>query len=154
MNVEHLLELAERLIATDVKRPRSTDLRCAVSNAYYAMFHALAGRCADQFVGGSRRTSESWRRVYRALQHGDAKNALNQVATRRLDPAVDRFAVAFTLLQEARHVADYDPRQFPHAKRQVTAFVGQARSAISGLNSLKSELMSELAAIVLLRNRG
>lgn len=153
MNVEHLLDSADRMIAMEGRRPRATDLRRAVSNAYYAMFHALARRCADQFVGSSHRSSESWRRVYRALQHGEAKHALNHHTTKSLDPAVDTFAVAFNLLQEARHVADYDPWRFPHAKRQVTAFVGQARAAIAGLNGLPPEMMSELAAMVLLKNR-
>ena len=57
-------------------RPLETNLRRAVSTAYYALFHCLAECCADMIVGGpgSNRNRTAWLRVYRALQHGTARN--------------------------------------------------------------------------------
>jgi hypothetical protein len=51
-----------------------------VSTAYYAVFHALARICADRLIGSSTTASEgaAWGQVYRALEHGFARNACEQ----------------------------------------------------------------------------
>src|SRR4051794_12882066 len=51
-NAEHLLDQAERLIAPGGRgAPRQVDLRRAISNSYYALFHAVSMAGADQFIG-------------------------------------------------------------------------------------------------------
>ena len=42
MNPENFISTARELIPTGQGKPRNTDLRRAVSTAYYAMFHCLA----------------------------------------------------------------------------------------------------------------
>jgi hypothetical protein len=61
-------------LARSATRPRQTDLKRAVSTAYYAIFNFLAKECADLLVGtGQARNYACWRHVHRALDHGFAK---------------------------------------------------------------------------------
>ena len=103
-----------------------------IGKTYYALFHALAKLCADELIGITRAKTDPWVRVYRALDHGLAKNALNQAIVHALDPAAKKFAEAFIELQEKRHAADYDPRPFPFGREATRAYVQQARTAIAG----------------------
>ena len=73
MTPRDLIATARGLAEGDPRRPSQANLRRAVSTAYYAMFHCLAGTAADLLIGGSR--SEAWHQVYRALEHGSAKGA-------------------------------------------------------------------------------
>lgn len=93
-------------------RPRQANLRRAVSTAYYAMFHCLAAICADLLVGGegSERSEPAWRQVYRALEHGAARQRCNRPAMMQRFPAeIQDFAEKFVLMQQKRHQADYGP---------------------------------------------
>ena len=56
--------------------PRQSDLKRAMSTAYYAMFHALCRNCADSFIGKTRafRSQPARRQAYRAAEHGFAKS--------------------------------------------------------------------------------
>lgn len=152
MNVDHLLAAADAL-ANQGRRPRVTDLRRAVSAIYYGLFHALALHCANQLIGVTKHQTPAWRRVYRSLDHGKAKDEFMKGSTRILDPSVAIFADAFVVLQEARHTADYDPARFPFSRRHVVSLIAQARGAIAGLTALNPDLAAELATIVLFKNR-
>ena len=83
VNRDHLLAIAESLASGSVGsqrgRPRQADLRRAISTAYYALFHTLAGNCANLLVGGraSTRTRQAWRQLYRALDHGQVKRRMH-----------------------------------------------------------------------------
>lgn len=93
-------------------RPRQTNLRRAVSTAYYALFHCLAACCADLLVGGPRsdRSRPAWNQAYRALEHGLARNRCsNRDSMARFPPEVQDFAKQFVYLPTRRHRADYDP---------------------------------------------
>ncbi len=55
-NPEHFFEQAEQLVSSSAsRRPRQVDLRRAISNAYYAVFHATVRAAADHIVGRSAR---------------------------------------------------------------------------------------------------
>jgi hypothetical protein len=56
-----------------------------------------------------RACTSAWGQVFRALEHGFAKNACLQARNLGLPAAIIAFADAFTALQEQRHQADYDP---------------------------------------------
>ena len=102
-------DLAE---AGDRGRPRQANLRRAVSTAYYAMFHCLAVCCADMLVGGvgAERSEPAWRQVYRALEHGAARQRCNRTAIIQKFPVeIREFADRFAGMQQRRHRADYDP---------------------------------------------
>ena len=103
-----------RLLAINPRQgcPPETDLRRAVSTAYYAMFHSLAECCANTIAGGreANRGSDAWLRVYRALEHGTAKRRCDDRAEILKFPAeIRRFATTFSEMQQRRHLADYAP---------------------------------------------
>lgn len=93
-------------------RPRQANLRRAVSTTYYAMFHCLAVCCADLLVGGvgSNRSEPAWRQVYRALEHGAARQRCNRAEIiRKFPEEIQDFADKFVIMQQKRHQADYAP---------------------------------------------
>ncbi len=153
VNIDHLLDLTRQLAAGSSKRPRQIELRRAVSSLYYAMFHALALMNANQIAGSTRRRSDAWVRVYRALDHVKTKDELRRRDVRSLSPQIGQFAILFVELQDLRHEADYDPRPFAPNKQQVLAMISQAEKAIEGLETLPPDLRTQLAAIVLLKAR-
>ena len=97
-------------------RPRETDLRRAVSTAYYALFHCVAASGADLLVGGdqSDRSERAWRQTYRALNHGQAKSRCKEITGKKqmgFPAGLKDVALEFINLQRARHRADYDPAE-------------------------------------------
>ena len=75
MQALDFIETARHLTTSSSGRPRQSDLRRAVSTAYYALFHCLAICCANMLVGGpgASRSEAAWRQAYRALNHGAKK---------------------------------------------------------------------------------
>ena len=107
MNSHDLTQTARRLAEPGAAQPTQADLRRAVSTAYYAQFHCLAGTAADLLAGGSPDSPE-WRQVYRALEHWKARSACRQQAVLRTFPKeIHAFAETFVDLQDARQQADY-----------------------------------------------
>lgn len=134
-------------------RPRQAYLRRSLSTTYYALFHALAKMCADELIGVTRVNTDAWVRVYRALEHGPAKTALNHPNIHSLGPAAKAFSEAFVELQEKRHTADYDPRPFRFGRKAAKGYVQQARNAIAQLGQLKDEERRVIATTVLFKGR-
>ena len=121
MRPADLLSVADDLVSTRSRKPRQSNLRRAVSTAYYAMFHCLARCCADTLVGSrsADRSRPAWRQVYRALEHGFAKNSCrNQTIIKRFPKDIEDFANTFLLIHEAQQGcrdATYEPSRFPVA---------------------------------------
>jgi len=123
LNPDHLLEQADRLIApTGGGAARQVDLRRAISNAYYAVFHAVVTEAADDFVGKSHRQTSRYSLVYRSVAHRSLAELCKDVAKTKLpgkysiyEPSggfgheLQSFAATVIQLQEKRHEADYDP---------------------------------------------
>lgn len=114
MNPHHLLDIAQQLAQGHrAGRPREVELRRAISTAYYALFHTLAGCCANMLVGATRsaRSQQAWRQVYRALQHGQVKRRCtqNQDIMRKFPQEIQDFGARFIDMQKQRERADYDP---------------------------------------------
>ena len=134
MDPDVLLRIAADLVNANAGEPRPTELRRAVSAAYYALFHCLARSCADAPVGGSQapRNAAAWRQAYRALEHGEARKRCSRVDVMRAYPvAIRDFAEHFLEMQADRHAADYDP----HAsfdKHEVLNALDRTRRAIDG----------------------
>lgn len=135
------------------RRIRLVFLRRAVSDAYYALFHALAILCADNLVGVTKRDSQAWRRVYRGIDHARAKDEFNRGDIRLMHQGIARIAAAFVQLQEARHAADYDPVTTLSRRSDAEAFVGIAETAIADLDALPPDMALELAARLIVRKR-
>lgn len=116
MNPRDLIRIARQLASGAVGgsrgRPRQTELRRAVSAAYYALFHTLALSGANALAGSSstNRNQPAWRQAYRALEHGHARNqCLNRPAMNMFTAEIRNFGQLFVFLQSQRHSADYDP---------------------------------------------
>lgn len=103
--------LASGALGSGRGRPRQSELRRAVSMAYYAMFHALAKQSADMLVGATRgnRSQRAWRQAYRSLEHGLAAAQCKRPIIRRFPVEIQEFGEKFADNQQLRHAADYDP---------------------------------------------
>ena len=131
-----LIEQAEHLLEVDPRKPKQASLRRAVSAAYYALFHLLAGEAGEHFLKGP---LASRHLLVRAFDHGEMKSACLAIARGKLPvfgnvvlpPELILVAETFVDLQEARHRADYDVAAsfFRHDSRQMVARVRAAFAA-------------------------
>ena len=152
MNSRDLIETARRLTEFGTPQPTQADLRRAVSTAYYVLFHCLAGAAADLLTGSSRRSPE-WHQVYRALEHGKARNACQQQGVMRTFPMEIRsFAKAFVDLQDARHQADYAPES-RYLKPDVLAIIDTVEEAIDRFEQADVRHQRSFAVHVLFKRR-
>jgi len=117
-----------RLLAADVQ-PSEAQLRRAVSTAYYALFHRVLQAAAGRFMGLDQENSAGYALIYRSFDHRHIKAVCEGLDVSTLKDSLKRqlgrnavsqdmrnFANSFPRLQEARHLADYDPQAvFPHA---------------------------------------
>ena len=112
-------------------RPRETDLRRAISTAYYALFHCLAACCADTLVGGpgSNRSMQAWNRMYRSLEHGTIRKRCQHRDIANFPPAIRFFVNTFVSMQNSRHDADYAP-DAEFRKEDVIKDIDRAENAI------------------------
>jgi uncharacterized protein (UPF0332 family) len=149
-----LIGAARRRLAKTGRRTRYVDIRRSISDAYYALFHALAQTCADELIGGNKRSTDAWLRVYRAIEHKQAKNAL-QRATRIAGAEAEliAFASTFSRMQEHRHDADYNPRPPSFGREDALALIDEAERAIALLDTLDLFRKRSLATEVLLKER-
>ncbi len=122
LNPDHLLDQADRLIAPPGGgAPRQADLRRAISNAYYAVFHAVVAQAADDIVGITHRASPRYGLVYRSIDHKSLRKLCEDAKKTALPAKYSKYcprggfgpdlialANAVVDLQEKRHLADYD----------------------------------------------
>ncbi len=133
-------------------RPRETNLRRAVSTAYYALFHGLAECCADMLVGGSgaNRSQAAWRQTYRALQHGTIRQRCqHQAVIRKFSTEIQNFAIQFVILQKERHRADYDPEGV-YNKDEVLQKITEVERRLKGFTKVPARDRRAFAIYVLL----
>jgi len=131
-----LITTARQLAHVHQRRPRQADLRRSISTSYYALFHGLAELAADRLVGASNAAQKSTvrARVYRHLNHLNAKKACSRAELQNCSQGPARFLVAFPRLQELRHQADYDPlARFKHGDASSAA--DDAERALAGLQA-------------------
>lgn len=152
---DDLLKTAERLVDSGPGKPKQSDLRRAVSTTYFAMFHTLAKCCADVVVGssGSQRSPEAWQQVYRALEHGFAKNSCsNKMMMSKFPREIQDFAHAFVEMQIKRHQADYDPNE-KFFKSAVLVDIGLIELIIQSFKRAALKDKRAFAVLVLLKSR-
>jgi uncharacterized protein (UPF0332 family) len=138
-------------------------LRRAVSSCYYALFHALARQCADLLIGrieDREQRREIWRHVYRALNHGDAKEKCMREEIKEFGENVLDFADAFVDLQIKRHSADYDPDPelsddppIRFTEETVANVIKLSEVAIDSLEAAPEEDRRAFCAFILLKSR-
>ena len=153
MAPEHLLQIATGLAEINTRRPRRADLCRSVSTAYYALFHCLAHTCADGLAGRLRSVGNRpmWRRVYRALEHRQAKTRCENVPP-QFPEEMRHFGETFAELQRRRHFADYDP-DYRLRKSDVIADINDARAAIARFLATPASIRRDFAIHVLMKLR-
>ena len=132
-----LIRTARRLTETSGRgQPRQTDLKRAVSTAYYALFHTLCLICADGFIGTKTadRSNPAWQQTYRSVEHGLAKRRCSDKKVRVFPSGIRNFAEEFVKMQEKRHEADYDPMS-RFKLNDVVVAIDAAELAIQQLRS-------------------
>ncbi|MDE2787199.1 MAG: hypothetical protein OXL37_11100 [Chloroflexota bacterium] len=115
-----------------------TELRRAVSCAYYAIFHTLCRAYADVMAGphlGSQLGRDAWNMAYRSIDHGLARSKCSDGGNmRRFGPNIQDFAGRFVELQQRRHEADYDPGT-TFTQSQVNRIIDDAEGALMGFDN-------------------
>ena len=144
----------------DLLNPRQTGfaatdehVRRAVSNGYYALFHALAASNANVLIGSPNdtATAAAWSRVYRGLDHTTARRELQRHRQEFSVQAQD-FADTFSNMQELRHSADYN-HSAAISINQASVALDRAEAAIIGyLQAALSERV-HIATLTLIRPR-
>ena len=157
MTPRDLIATARRTLGAGPGAPKQSDLRRAVSAAYYALFHCLARNCADTLVGKSRvhRSGWAWRQAYRALEHGHARSRCSHSTICTFPHGIGEFADKFVDMQKKRHQADYDP-QAPRGrwnKSDVEEDIHAAAVAIEEFVATPLRDRRAFAVHVLLRSR-
>jgi hypothetical protein len=158
---------ARTLVELDVRRPRQVNLRRAISDAYYALFHLLIDAAVTNAVGPAIDPPTAALRHGMARWYGHAvmKEVANNfqrpalAAARELltdatglsvvSPALARVANTFVRLQEERHRADYDlaPR---YTRTAALALVQMAEAAFADWRSVSASPHARLFLSLLL----
>ncbi|WP_156387607.1 hypothetical protein [Methylobacterium sp. Leaf399] len=134
-------------------KPRQANLKRAISTAYYALFHEVARQCADRLVGvGINRPDKAWRQTYRALNHGDVKNACHQLRKLGFPAGLVRVGDILQTLQVERHNADYDP-MYRVSRADALAAIASAEGGITALKSVSTKDAIAFAVQLLLKHR-
>ncbi|MBC6436689.1 MAG: hypothetical protein GDA52_00810 [Rhodobacteraceae bacterium] len=136
-------------------RPRQSDLRRAISTAYYALFHALCMNYADCLIGrtGSDRSKRAWQQAYRTVEHGDArKRCANQNTISEFPTEIRDFALQFRTLQQKRHSADYDPHA-RFTRTEVDTDIDVAERVIKGFDLVSLKDRRAFAAWTAMKTR-
>jgi len=92
-----------------------------------------------------------WRRVYRTLEHGQARTRCKNVPLWFPEEVRD-FGQTFAELQSKRHLADYDPDR-PFRKSNVIVDIESARAAIDRFLETPSSVRRDFAIHVLMKVR-
>jgi hypothetical protein len=153
---ENLIATAEGLVSFR-PQPGSAGLRRAVSTAYYALFSRLAALCAGR-LARSAPTSDSFKAIYRAIDHGHARKVL--AAHAEFSAPIGE---AFERLQEGRHWADYSLDTHPEpdkaarrerfSRAEAAEYVDLVRRTIMTINALSSDSKQRLAVRLVARAR-
>ena len=162
-----LLSVA-RLLAgsTAPQGPGDAQLRRAVSTAYYALFHHVLRRAAEQFMGPGSEGSAGYALIYRGFDHGRMKavcEALDvptlkekfRFSLKRSAVGQDmrNFASTFPALQEVRHLADYHP-SVVFAPSDVASLIDTAEVAIEAFDRAPADERADVMALLMVGARG
>lgn len=151
-----LIATARRLAkSSGTRRPRQSDLKRAISTAYYAVFHAMCRNCADCLIGtaSADRSNPAWKQAYRAVDHGFAKGQCkNGEIMGRFPRDIEDFGNLFIDLQIERHRADYDPAS-KFTRTDVMTSINAAEAAVKAFGAVPIKDRRAFAAWVTLKNR-
>jgi len=107
------------------------------------------------FIGGdsSSRSDEAWHQVYRALEHGTAKDRCkNSAMIKKFPREIEDFANTFVTFQNKRHDSDYDPSA-SFSKSSVISDIILVERTIKKFKAAKISDRRAFCAYVLLKKR-
>jgi hypothetical protein len=142
-----LLAQAHILATTDSGIPSQANLRRAVSSAYYAVFHLLISEAVTVLIPAQPRALRN--RVTRSFQHAEMQKICLALASGNLFEkfgtlfgngiSVDlrTVVVRFSVLQQARHTADYDVGEV-FTRSVALAHVDDARLAFASWDRIRN----------------
>jgi uncharacterized protein (UPF0332 family) len=156
---EQLFEQADTLAT----RPeaRQTDLRRAISAAYYGLFHFALTAAADMVVGADKRETSRYSLVYRSVDHSRLRTLSTQLSTTKpgvpLVPSagfgkIADFARVAGNLHELRNLADYEPAHDFTAEEAELA-ISDARQAVKWFQESTAEQQEAFLALLLFKSR-
>jgi hypothetical protein len=153
-----LLRTANKLTCVvDGNQRSKSDLRRAISAAYYAAFHFILNKCSEILVGGQQKSlSRARYEAYRGINHKDVLQACRRIKETGMDfpKGISDFAVVFFNLYEAREAADYDPgSDGDFVLPEVQTKIGEARIAIEGFDQSHVDDCRAFCALVALKER-
>jgi uncharacterized protein (UPF0332 family) len=158
-----VLDQADALITS---HRDETDLRRAVSAAYYALFHYVLRAAADLTIGAASRGAPRYNLAYCSVDHVRLKNLRDQLRGPRPQDVILPYAppppayfgnVAVFVrlaanLQLARHYADYHPTvQFDQVR--ASQAVEDARIAIKAFEDSTDEQREAFLTLLLFKPR-
>lgn len=149
-----LIRAARELASANKGKPVQAYLHRATSTAYYALFHTLARSCADMLVGtqSAKRSKPAWRQVYRALNHGKARERCKASMIQKFPQGIQDFANMLVSMQAKRHDADYNPdhRAF---KSAVITDIDAVEVAIADYEAVDAKDRRAFAVWMLIEDR-
>jgi len=160
-----LLNVA-RLLAGGPPDATDAQLRRAVSTAYYAVFHKILRMAAHRFVGEAQGQTAAYRMIYRGFDHGRVNEVCQAIDKPMMSKAfkeslgksgvsleMRRFANAFCVLRDARHLADYDPT-YRLERIVVDGMIQMAETAMAALDAVAPEELADVMALMMVKTRG
>jgi hypothetical protein len=141
-----------------------TDLRRAISTAYYGVFHFTLRALADWIVGAAHRSAALYVLVYRSVDHKILRALCDQFRGFRLNAAiqpyepaggfeaVESFARSVLYLFEQRISADYDPAHL-FDPTEVSGTVSSARAAARNFQAATPEQREAFLTLLAFRAR-
>lgn len=146
---DSLLAVARDLSALDPRRPRQASLRRAVSAAYYALFHLLAGEAARRMCGADARLRES---AFRDFTHSGVKSVIADslmpaanrpkrlqelLGSAALSPQLQDVCQAFSDSLAERERADYELGRY-YRRSMVTLLLSQVERAFASWQAVRA----------------
>ena len=130
-------------------RPRQASLRCAISTAYYALFHLLTEDATRLFVVGSEQ--ELHYTIRRSFEHAHMKAVAKAFGSgapglvwadalrgTKVSTELETVAQSFVELQGSRHQADYDVGK-SSTRTRTLALVDQASAAFVAWQTVRKQ---------------
>jgi uncharacterized protein (UPF0332 family) len=135
------------------RNPTNVHVRRAISNAYYALFHALADSNASALIGSPNdaASAAAWSRIYRGLDHSMARREL-QRNRRDFSLQAQDFVDTFSDMQRLRHSADYDHNAVIPINQAIVR-IAQAERAILNYSQVGMSEKLYIATLTLIRPR-
>lgn len=159
-----LIAAARSLIDAEGATP--AHVRRSISTAYYAVFHHVLSAGATRFLRDGKPDGAAFSILYRGFSHGRMRTVCQSLSQTRLGQTFARqfqrsavsddmrgFANSFLILQDVRHLADYDPLA-EFSSIDARAFIDDAEAAIAAFDRAEPDEQDDVLALMLISTRG